>query len=226
MAAQGSPSPRAHEALEKLCATYWYPLYAYVRRRGYSQHDAQDFVQSFFADLLERQSIDRVTRQKGKFRSFLLASLDHFLANARDRALARKRGGGQTVVSLDAHEAEERYQFEPRDDATPDKVFERAWAYTLLDQVLAQLAVEFAERGRRNVFERLEPFLIRGAGEETYSEVARDLGQSEEAVKKAVQRMRHRYRELFRELVSQTVCNESDLEDELRHLCLGMAAGR
>ncbi|MCI0540079.1 MAG: sigma-70 family RNA polymerase sigma factor [Verrucomicrobiales bacterium] len=223
LAAGAGDSRVVTEALEALCSVYWFPLYAYVRRRGYKQHEAEDLVQSFFSDLLKRQSLDRVSPEKGKFRSFLLASLNYFLANELDRASAQKRGGGQVLVSLDAQEAEERYRQDLADDATPDKVFERCWAFALLDQVLAQLAEEFAAAGKRVAFERLEGFLVRGAGEETYAEAARELGQSEEAIKKAVQRMRHRYQELFRQHIAHTVATAAEVDEELRHLCAIMA---
>src|SRR5438046_4298853 len=139
LAAKEGDSPSVQEALEKLCRTYWYPLYAYLRRRGCTEHDAQDLTQGFFAQLLERRSIQGVEREKGKFRSFLLASLNYYVADVRDRANAQKRGGGREVFSLDAQAAEERYRLEPADERSPDKLFERRWALTLLDQGLAGL---------------------------------------------------------------------------------------
>jgi RNA polymerase sigma-70 factor (ECF subfamily) len=219
VAAKGTDSPSAQAALEKLCRTYWYPLYAYLRRRGCSEHDAQDLTQGFFAQLLQRQSIQSVEREKGKFRSFLLASLSYFLADERDRATAQKRGGGREVFSLDAHEAEQRYRLEPADERSPEKMFEHRWAMTLLDQVLARLGKEFTEAGKRELFERLRTFLVEGTGEETYSKVAREVGLTEEAVKKAVQRMRGRYHQLFRDEIAQTVASPAEVDEELRHLC-------
>jgi RNA polymerase sigma-70 factor (ECF subfamily) len=208
------------EALEKLCRTYWYPLYVYLRRRGCGEQDAQDLAQGFFAQLLERRAIQGVEREKGKFRSFLLASLNYFLADERDRAKAQKRGGGREVLSLDAQEAEQRYRLEPVDERSPEKVFEYRWAMTLLDQVLARLGQEFTEAGKRELFERLQAFLVEGTGEtgEIYAEVAQEVGLTEEAVKKAVQRMRRRYHQLFRDEIAQTLASPAELDEELRHL--------
>jgi DNA-directed RNA polymerase specialized sigma24 family protein len=219
LAAQNVDPPRAREALERLCRTYWYPLYAYLRRRGYGEHDAQDLTQGFFAHLFQRDWMQSVAREKGRFRSFLLASLNYFLADQRDRAMARKRGGGREVISLDAQQAEERYRLEPADERSPDKLFERRWAMTLLDQVLARLAQEFSDAGKSELFNRLRPFLVEGAGEKTYAETAREGGTTEEALKKAVQRMRRRYHQLFREEIAQTVASPDEVEEELRHLC-------
>jgi DNA-directed RNA polymerase specialized sigma24 family protein len=216
----GQPdSPEAAAALEKLCRTYWFPLYAYVRRRGYSEHDGQDVTQGFFAHLFEHRSLNRVDREKGRFRSFLLASLNYFLADQWDRASAQKRGGGREIFSLDAQQAEERYRLEPADERSPDKLFERRWAMTLLDQVLARLAQEFSDAGKSELFNRLRPFLVEGTGEKTYAETAREGGTTEEALKKAVQRMRRRYHQLFREEIAQTVASPDEVEEELRHLC-------
>lgn len=217
----GQPdSPEAAAALEKLCRTYWYPLYAYVRRRGYSEHDGQDVTQGFFAHLFEHRSLNRVDREKGRFRSFLLASLNYFLADQWDRANAQKRGGGgRQAFSVDTQEAEERYRLEPADERSPDKLFERRWAMTLLDQVLARLAQEFSDAGKSELFNRLRPFLVEGTGEKTYAETAREGGTTEEALKKAVQRMRRRYHQLFREEIAQTVASPDEVEEELRHLC-------
>ena len=219
LAAGEHDSPKAADALEKLCGTYWYPLYAYIRRKGSNSHDAQDLTQGFFAHLFERNSLERVAREKGKFRSFLLASLNYFLADERDRARAQKRGGGREVLSFDAQKAEERYRLEPVDERSPEKIFERRWAMMLLDQVLSRLAQEFTDAGKRELFQRLQPFLVEGTGENTYAEVAREAGITEEALKKAVQRMRRRYHQLFREEIAQTVASSGEVEEELRHLC-------
>ena len=219
MTAGQHDSPVVAEALDKLCHAYWYPLYAYVRRRGYSEPDAQDLTQGFFAHLFEHQSLSRVAREKGRFRSFLLASLNYFLANQRDFANAQKRGGGREVFSLDTQAAEERYRLEPADERSPDKLFERRWALTLLDQVLARLAQEFSDAGKIDLFNRLQPFLVEGAGEETFSDAARGSGMTGEALKKAAQRMRRRYHQLFREEIAQTVASPAEVDEELRHLC-------
>jgi RNA polymerase sigma factor (sigma-70 family) len=224
LAAGSQDSPQSREALEQLCRTYWYPLYVYVRRRGYGHEDAQDLIQGFLLQLLQRQSFARVDRAKGRFRSFLLGGLSYFLLDERERAHAQKRGRGQAVLSLAGWPgADERYRLEPADEHSPDKLFERHWALALLDQVLARLEREFRETGRTELFLRLREFLVAGTGDETYAEVAQGLGMSREAVKKAVQRLRSRYYELFREEVLHTVADPAEFEDEMRYLCAVMA---
>lgn len=219
LAAGNQRSPESTAALERLCRTYWYPLYAHARRRGYSVADAEDLTQGFFALLLERHSIQGVSPAKGKFRSFLLASMNHFLSDVRDRSLAQKRGGGRATISFDAHAAEERYSLEPADGESPDKIFERQWALALLDRVLARLEGEFAAAGRSAQFSRLSGYLIENQGMGSYADAARDLGQTEEAIKKSVQRMRSRYGQLFREEIAHTVAAPADVDPELRYLC-------
>lgn len=211
-------TPQGDEALAKLCQTYWYPLYAYVRRQGVEPHDAQDLTQEFFARLLAKNYLGQVRREKGKFRSFLLASLKHFLANEWDRARAQKRGGGKTIVSLDDPSVETRYGLEPADVLTAEKIYERRWALTLLDQVLAGLRDEYARSGRAGVFEQLKEFLTGGKGSVSYAEVAERLRMTEGAVKVAVHRLRRRYRELLRAEVAHTVASPGEIDDEIRHL--------
>jgi RNA polymerase sigma-70 factor (ECF subfamily) len=223
LAAGRTNEPLSAVALETLCRTYWYPLYAYLRRRGVGEHDAQDLIQGFFAQLLERDWLHGVEQQKGRFRSFLLASLNYYLADERDRATAQKRGGGRPLISLDAQEAEERYRLEPVDDRSPDKLFERRWAMALLDQVLVRLAREFADAGKGELFKRLQPFLVAGGEAKTYAQVAVEADLSEEAFKKAVQRMRRRYQQLFRDEIAQTVASPAEVDEELQHLCEVMA---
>lgn len=223
LAAGDRRAPEATAALERLCQTYWYPLYAYIRRRGYSQHDAEDLTQAFFAHLLERHSLQRLSPAKGKFRSFLLASMNYFLADQYDRRSALKRGGGQLIISFEAHAAEERFRIEPVDSCSPDKLFERRWALTLLDRVLARLEAEFVEAGKKAQFDRLSVYLIHGSADSSYADAARDLGQTEEAVKKASQRMRRRFYTLFREEIANTVATPADVDEELRYLCNLMA---
>jgi len=219
LATADQDSPQAAVALERLCRTYWYPLYAYVRRRGYSHEDAQDLTQGFLVQLLERHSFGRADASKGRFRSFLLGGLNYFLSDERDRAGAQKRGGGQPTLSfIDAQAADERYRLEPVDERSPDKLFERRWAVALLDQVLARLEQEFREAGKAELFQRLRGFLVAGTGEESYAEVGARLGLSGEAVRKTLQRMRHRYYELFREEVAHTVAGPAEVEEELRYL--------
>lgn len=216
-AGQGD-APHAQEALAQLCRTYWYPLYAYVRRRGYSPEDAEDLTQGFFARLLELNSLADVRREKGKFRSFLLASLQHFLANEWDRARAAKRGGGQPIVSLDDSQAEARFRLEPVDEMTADKMFERRWALALLDQVLARLREEHAGADKSALYEALKPTLTGARESAPYAELAGRLGLSEAAVKVAVHRLRRRYRELLREEIARTVAAPEEVDDEIRHL--------
>jgi len=223
LAAGQNDSPQAAQALETLCGTYWYPLYAYVRRRGHGHEDAQDLTQAFLLQLLERRSFARVDRGKGRFRSFLLAGLNYFLADAHDHVSAQKRGGGQPTLSFDAQTAEQRYRLEAVDDLGPDRLFERQWALVLLDQVLARLEQEFREEKKAELFHRLHPFLVAGTGLETYANAAPALGMTEEAFKKAVQRFRRRYHELFREEIAKTIADPAELEDELRHLCAVMS---
>jgi len=221
----GGPGLAASQAaLEQLCRAYWYPLYCYVRRRGYSHEDAQDLTQGFLLQLLERHSFARVDASKGRFRSFLLAGLGYFLSDQHDRASAQKHGGGQPMLSLtDTQGADERYRLEPVDERSPDKLFERRWALTLLDQVLDRLEQEYREAGKDRLFQRLRVFLVAGTGEENYAQVGAELAMSEEAVKKAVQRMRRRYYELFRHEIAQTVAGPEEVEEEMRYLCAVMA---
>jgi RNA polymerase sigma-70 factor (ECF subfamily) len=212
----GKDAPvEAQAALVQLCQAYWYPLYSFVRRRGYSSHDAEDLTQAFFAQLLEKHGLIRVDPERGRFRTFLLASLKNFLANDWDRVHARKRGGGQSIVALDEETAEARYRLEPSHEMTPERHFERQWAMTLLDQVLAALRDEYHSEGKGALFEELKAVFI--GQPVTYADMAARLRRSEGAIKVAVHRLRHRYRELMRARISATV-GEGDVEDELRHL--------
>jgi RNA polymerase sigma factor (sigma-70 family) len=210
-------APEAAAALESLCRTYWYPLYAYVRREGHNPADAQDLTQGFFAGLLARNSLLRVAPEKGKFRSFLLASMRHFLSDQRDRARAAKRGGGQEVLSLDAQEAEERYRLEPVDRLDAEKIYERRWAMTLLEQALLRLRDESAAAGKAELFERLRRF-VAGDSDATWGEAAAELGLSEGAMKAAVHRLRARYRALLRDEIAHTVADPTEIEAEVRYL--------
>jgi RNA polymerase sigma-70 factor (ECF subfamily) len=221
-AGQGADA-EASAALEQLCRTYWYPLYAYVRRRGHGHEDAQDLTQAFLLQLLERKSFSRVDRERGRFRSFLLAGLNYFLVDEHNRAVAQKRGGGKPVVSFDAQTAADRYRLEPVDDRTPDRLYDRCWAVTLLDQVLHRLEQEYGEADKADLFQRLRDFLVAGVADETYADAATGLGMTSEAVKKAVHRLRRRYYELFHEAIASTVADPTQVEDELRHLCAVMA---
>ena len=213
-AGQDEPA-QARTALAQLCQGYWYPLYSFVRHRGYSAHDAQDLTQAFFAHLLEKRGLGRVDPEQGRFRTFLLASLKNFLANDWDKSHARKRGGGQMVVSLDQEIGESRYQLEPSHDLTPERHFERQWAMTLLDQVLTMLREEYHTEGKGDLFEELKTVLTGQPG--AYAAIAIRLRLSEGAIKVAVHRLRRRYRELIRARIGETV-GADDVEDELRHL--------
>ncbi len=218
LSARDLDSTQSNQALAQLCRSYWYPLYAFVRRQGHTPHDAQDLTQEFFARLLEKKFLGAVNREKGKFRSFLLASLKHFLANEWDKASAQKRGGGQNIVSIDEDSAETRYRVEPSNDVTPEKLFERRWALTLLEKVLAQLRDEFAKAGKENLFEQLKDCLAGARNSIPYSEIATKLGMSEDAVKVSVHRLPQRYRELLRAEIARTVSAPGEVEDGLRSL--------
>lgn len=210
----------ARDALSLLCRTYWYPLYAYVRARGHGADEAQDLTQSFFARLLEKNTLRAADPERGRFRSFLLASLKHFLANEWDRQSAQKRGGGRPVASLDVayDDAERRYAREPADTLTPERLFERGWAVTLLDTVLEDLRSRYAAEGKGELFARLKPYLAGDATAPPYAQTAADAGMSEGAVQVVVHRMRKRYRELLREHIEQTVESPEQAEEEIRDL--------
>ena len=216
-AGQGA-SPQAVEALEKLCRTYWYPLYAYVRRQDYNAHDAQDLTQAFFERFLEANFLESVDRQKGKFRSFLLAALKHFLANENDRAKAEKRGGGLTFLSLDDETAEQRYLLEPISNQSPEKIFEQRWAVTLLERALVRLREESAAVHDARQFDLLKTFLSAESGEGEYAAVAAQLGTTVGNVAVTVHRLRQRYREMVRSEIAQTVLSPADLEEEMHYL--------
>jgi RNA polymerase sigma factor (sigma-70 family) len=218
LAAKGRGEPQAREALADLCALYWYPLYAYVRRRGHDADRAQDLTQEFFARLLEKDFLADVDRGKGRFRSFLLAACKHFLANERDRARALKRGGGREPIPIDALDAESRYRREPVDAMTPERLFDRRWALTLLDQVLQRLGEEMARAGKAVWFDRLKPALLGARGSDPYGQIAAELGMTEGAVKVAVHRLRQRYRALLNEEIARTVDDPGQVEDEIRDL--------
>lgn len=205
-------------ALGELCQCYWRPLHAYVRWQGFSDDDAQDLTQEFFARLLGANTLGGVDRDKGKFRSFLLASLKHFLSNERDRAQTIKRGGQQTFVPLDAMSTETRYRVEPADNLSPDKAFERQWALTVLDQVLTRLRVEFAAAGKETLFETMKPFLTGDGKADSQATISARCGMSEGALKVAIHRLRRRYRELLREEIAQTVSSPDEIDEEMRAL--------
>ena len=218
LAAARSDTTRAHAALEKLCRAYWLPIYAFVRRQGRGPHDAQDLTQAFFTRLLEKNFLADADRARGRFRSFLLAALKHFLANEWDKAGAKKRGDGRTTIPLDAAGAEAACGFEAADNTTPDKIFERRWALALLEQVLRRLREEYTREGKVTLFEQLKPTLTEVSRTVRYAEIAAQLGASEGAVKTAVHRLRRRYREILRAEIAETVADPGEIEDEIRNL--------
>jgi len=222
-AAGRAESTHARDALEKLCRIYWLPIYAFVRRQGRNPEDAQDLTQEFFARLLEKNFLADVHRDKGRFRSFLLASVKHFLANEWDKAAAQKRGGGRAPISIDAAMAESAVGFEPADTLTAEKIFERRWALALLDQVLRRLREEYTRDGKENQFEQLKPTLTEASRSVPYAEIAAQLGTSEGAIKVAVFRLRSRYAALLRQQVAATLEKTTDAENELHELLKALA---
>jgi RNA polymerase sigma-70 factor (ECF subfamily) len=218
-------TPDARNALEKLCRAYWFPIYAFVRRQGHNPHDAQDLTQDFFARLLEKKYLAEADPARGRFRSFLLASLKHFLANEWDKAKAQKRGGGQVLIPIDVAAAETSGGLEPADDLTAEKIFERRWALTLLEQVLRRLRAEYVRDGKENLFEQLKPTLTEASRSVRYAEIATRLGTTEGAVKVAVHRLRQRYREVLRAGIADTVAGPGEVEDEIRNLFAALADG-
>jgi RNA polymerase sigma factor (sigma-70 family) len=223
LTAADARAPRGTEALETLCRAYWFPLYAFVRRQGHGPTEAQDLTQDFFAHLLASDALSTVDPAKGRFRSFLLASLRNRLANEWKHGQRQKRGGGATVFSLDAVEAEERYRLEPADDATPESIYERKWAEALLDRVLTRLRDECDASGRTQRFETLKVFLLEDKGTTPLAEAAKRLGLTVVAVKGVVHRLSERYREIFREEVAHTVERADEIDEEIRHLLNALA---
>jgi RNA polymerase sigma-70 factor (ECF subfamily) len=218
VAAGHSSASGAQEALEKLCGSYWFPLYAFVRRQGHNPHDAQDLTQDFFAWLLESKHLSVADPERGKFRSFLLCRLKHFLSDERKKANAQKRGGGQPVLSLDAALAEDRYRLEPTTEMTPEVIFDRRWALTVMEQTVARLRAEYAAADRTELFEELKNFQPGEEAGRSYAEVAARLGLSESAVKSAIYRLRQRHRDLLREEIAHTVATPSEVDEEIRYL--------
>jgi RNA polymerase sigma-70 factor (ECF subfamily) len=211
-------SPDAASALERLCRTYWFPLYAYARRQGYAPPDGEDLTQQFFAGFLEKKYFGLADPDRGRFRSFMLACFKHFLANEYHRGRAAKRGGGARVISWDAADTEERYRLEPSSETTPDRLFDRTWVLTLLGKVMKDIQQEYLHAGKGKVFEALEVFLSGDKSEATYAEVGKGVQMSESAVKMAVSRLRQRYGEKLRGEIANTVSGSAGVEEELRHL--------
>lgn len=225
LAAGATPSPESAVALERLCQSYWYPLYAFVRRGGHPPPDAQDLTQEFFARLLEHNWIARADRLKGRFRSFLLMAMKRFLAKEWARVRTLKRGGQVRWVPLQFDTAETRYAHEPADAATPEQVFEKHWALTLLESVLSRLRQNYVRNEQGPLFETLEPCLVGSREAQPYAALALQLGMNEGAVKMAVSRLRERYRVCLREEIAQTVASPAEVEEELRHLFRVLSRG-
>lgn len=219
-----SEAPHADAALDKLCRTYWYPLYAYVRRGGHNQEDAQDLTQEFFARLLEKKYLKLAAQERGRFRSFLLKSLQHFLVNDWVRGHAQKRGGGRRILSLDDEAAERTYQQEPAVQLAPESLYDKRWAITLLERGMERLGENYAAAGKRALFDQLKGLLLSEASGASYRRLASQLGLSEGAVKVAVHRLRHRFREVVREEISQTVATPAEVDEELRCLMAALSA--
>lgn len=211
-------SAESASALEHLCRTYWYPLYAYARRQGHSPPDGQDLTQQFFAGFIEKKYFGLANPDRGRFRCFLLASFKHFLTNEYNRSQTAKRGGEYAFVSWDETAAETHYGHEPAHETSPDRLFERAWVLTLLEKVMKDLQQEYVRAGKGNVFDALQVFLSGEKAESTYAEIGAPLQMSESAVKMAVSRLRQRYGEKLRSEIAQTVTGPTNVEDELRHL--------
>ncbi len=218
LAAGDSTSPDSKKALEQLCRTYWYPLYVYVRRRGHNPEDAEDLTQEFFTRFLAGKYLARVDRERARFRSYLLGALNHFLADAWDHAHRVKRGGGQALQTLDVCSGEARYQLESAVELAPDRLFDRRWAFLVLDQVLSRLRQEYERSGKGQLFEKLSAFLPGDAEADSYAVLARELEMTESAVRVAVHRLRRRYGQLFSREVAHTVASPAEIPDEMRDL--------
>jgi len=215
--AQGE-SPAAQEALEKLCRTYWRPIYAFLRRQGFRPAEAEDITQGFFAQLLERRSLNAVRKEKGRLRSYLLGALKYFLADEQRRSMAIKRGKGQRLIPIEEMRADERIEMEPADPVTAEMIYERRWALTVLEQVLDRLKNEYRTAGNAALFDSLKQLLPDEPGSPSQAEIATQLGMTENAIRQAFYRFRQRYQSLLREEIAHTVATPGDIEDELRHL--------
>ena len=223
MAARGADTAEARAALASLCETYWYPLYAYVRRRGANPDDARDLTQGFLTSLLERRDLETLQRERGRFRAFLLASLKHFLSNDTARRMAQKRGGG-SVLSLTFDDAEGRYRFEPAEPATPESLYERRWALTVMERVLSNLRMEWKASGRIAEFDDLKACLLGEIPEGGYAALATKLNSTEGAVRTAVHRLRRKFQTRLRQDIAQTVANPEEVDDEVKYLIRALSA--
>ena len=224
LAAGNLTSPQAEAAIEKLCRTYWLPLYGFIRRQGHDEHEAQDLTQEFFCCFLQSQALGSVDPGRGRFRSFLIAALKNFLANEWDKSNRLKRGGGREFFSWDGLEPEEQYRLEPMDESSPERMFDRQWAQMLVSTTLAKLRLECGDEGAERRFEALKGFLSGNPDGVSYAETARQLGLSESAVRSAIHRLRQRFAELFRAQVAETVTSPEAAEAEIRHLFAALSA--
>ena len=218
IAAGGRSTPQSDSALEQLCRTYWFPLYAYVRRRGYSKEDAEDLTQAFFARFLARNYLAGLSAERGRFRAFLLASLKHFLINDWKKSRRQKRGGGEATLSLDWQTADTKFQVAATNEPSPDKAFDREWALALLAKVIERLQKECGAAGKAKLFEHLKIFLTQARDGTAQAEVAKALGMEEGAVRVAIHRLRKRYRQLLRAEIAQTLADAADVDEEMRAL--------
>ena len=216
-------SPQSDRALGELCQTYWYPLYAYVRRKGKTKEDAEDLVQAFFEKFLEKNYLEGLSAERGKFRAFLLASLKHFLANEWDKSQRQKRGGGGTHLSLDWQSADARFHLDPPDPSSLDRTFDREWALALLERVITRLREECVRDGKVTLFEQAKGYLMVGEQAIPYADAAQKLKMDEGAVRVAVHRLRKRYRALLRDEITQTLHDPAQVEEELRSLQAALA---
>ena len=218
LAAGKSSSPNQKQALETLCRGYWFPLYAYLRQRGYDSHQAEDYTQAFFARILDKHDLQTADPKYGKFRSFLLIRLKSFLSDERDRARAKKRGGGRKIISLGFQSAEDQYVLEPAKRLSPEKLFEKSWALTLLDRTMNRLEKEMVEKNKKKLFEHLKVYLTTEKDAIPYRNMAKELKMTEASVRVAVHRLRRRYRKLLRDEIAQTVATEDQIDEEMGHL--------
>lgn len=225
LAARDREMPEASAALEQLCRTYWWPLYAFIRRHGHEEAEAKDLTQEFFLRLIERHYLQHLKHQRGRFRSFMLTLLKNFLLEQRGKAQAQKRGGGKTFISFEQHDGDGAYLNEPVDNLSPDQVFERRWAQAVFQTALNRLRDEYNESGRGLFFDLMKDFQPREPGSPSYVEIGARFGMTEAAVKSAVQRMRQRHREILREEIARTVGSPQEIDEEIRHLREVLVAG-
>jgi len=220
----GKPkAPGYQDALQTLCRSYWFPLYVYLRRQGYNNQQAEDYTQAFFCRILEKKVLSMADSKRGKFRSFLLSTLKHFLSDEHDRARAQKRGGGRKILSIDFKGAENQYILEPADSLSPEKLFDKSWALTVLDITMTRLKTELSSQGKQDIFDHLKIYLTAGKSTISYRDKATQLNMTEGNIRTAVHRLRRRYRKLLRDEIAQTVTNEGQIDEEIDELFNALA---